>query len=120
MAIPVLYWMLECTVCASRRVVHDSYLRYVGTTNPNPGPGQGYGGPPLPERYTCTKGCSGPMKSIGSIFSPEDEEMWLQEPHVCVWMTKEQLAEWRRLIEAAGMGGSSSRMPPRKPWWQIW
>jgi hypothetical protein len=33
-------------------------------------------------------------------------------------MTKEQLDEWRTLIEAAGIGGSSPRMPP--PWWQIW
>jgi hypothetical protein len=60
MAIPILYWMLECTACGSRLVVHDSYLKFDGTSNPNPLPGDGYGGAPLPERYKCTKGCSRP------------------------------------------------------------
>ena len=121
MAIPVLYWMLECTACGSRRVVHDSYLQFVGTSDPDPQPGEGYEGPPLPERYTCTKGCSRPMKAVGSIFDPDDEEMWLHEPHVKVRMTKAQSNEWRRLIQAAGLGGGgTSNAWSRKAWWRIW
>jgi hypothetical protein len=98
MAIPVLYWMLECTACGSRRVVHDCYLVFVGSSDPNPAPGEGYEGPPLPARYTCTKGCRRPMKAIASITHPSDEEMWLHQPHVRVRMTKEQADEWRRLL----------------------
>jgi len=101
MAIPILYWMLECTACGSRLVVHDCYLRFVGTSDPYPNLGGGYEGPSLPERYRCTNGCSGPMKAIGSIFRPNDKEMWLHDPHVCVSMTKAQLNEWRQLIRAA-------------------
>ena len=100
MAIPILYWMLECTACGHRLVVHDSYLEFVGTSDPNPMPGAGYGETPLPERYTCTKGCSRPMKAIGSIFSPDDKEMWLFKPHVPVKMTPARSAEWRLLIRA--------------------
>jgi hypothetical protein len=103
LAIPVLYWMLECTPCGTRRVVYDSYLRFVGTSDPYPGEGEGYVGPPLPQRYTCTKGCSGPMKAIGSVFSPDDETMWLHEPHVPIKMTKAQADELRQLIQAAGL-----------------
>jgi hypothetical protein len=120
--IPVLYWMLECTACGSRFVVHDSYLKFVGTRDPNPPEeGAGYGGPPLPERHTCTKGCSRPLKAVGSIFSPEDETMWLHEPHLPVEMTKAQSDEWRRLIQAAGLADAAiSRMPLPRPWWRIW
>lgn len=42
--------MLECTACGSRCVVHDSYLEFVGTSDPNPPDGAGYGGPPLSEQ----------------------------------------------------------------------
>ena len=104
MAIPLLYWLLECPRCGVRRVVRDRYLRFVGTSDPHPAPGAGYGGPPLPERYTCTKGCAGPMKAIGSIVAPDDDEMWLHEPHVPAKMTRAQSAEWRQLIHAAGPG----------------
>ena len=52
MAIPVLYWMLECSRCSSRMVVRDSYLKFIGvpgaTRDNPPPPGAGYGGPPLP------------------------------------------------------------------------
>ena len=121
MVIPVLYWMLECTTCGSRLVVHDSFLRFVGTSDPDPPTGGGYGGPPLPERYTCTKGCSRPMKVIGSIFNPDDEEMWLHKPHVPVKMTKAQSDEWRQLIQAAGVsGGGTSKVAPRRAWWRLW
>jgi len=101
MAIPILYWMLECMACGSRFVVHDCYLRFVGTSGPYPSPDSGYEGPPLPERYKCTKGCSGPTKAIGSIFRPNDKAMWLNDPHVCVNVTKAQSTEWRQLIRAA-------------------
>ena len=37
MAIPVLYWMLECAECGSRLVAHDSYLKFVGTSDPASG-----------------------------------------------------------------------------------
>jgi hypothetical protein len=46
------------------------------------------------------------MKVIGSIFSPDDEEMRLHDPHVRVKMTKAQSDEWRQLIQAAGLAGS--------------
>lgn len=99
MAIPTLYWMLECTECGTRFVVHDEYLKFVGNSEPNPGLGAGYGGPPLPERYTCARGCSRRLKVIGSIFDPEDKEMWLHAPHVPVWMTGALMNEWRQLID---------------------
>ena len=114
MAIPVLYWMLECTACGSRRVVLDSYLQFVGTSRRHPAPGDGYGGPPLPERYSCEKGCVQSMKAIGSIFTPEDEEMWLHEPHVPVSMTTTQAEEWRQLIHAAGLPVRDSRYRIRR------
>lgn len=114
MAIPVLYWMLECVACGSRRVVFDSYLRFVGTSRPNPAPGAGYGGPPLPERYPCEKGCIQSMKAIGSIFAPDDEEMRLHEPYECVRMTAAQADEWRQLIHAAGLPLRESRNPARR------
>lgn len=99
MAIPILYWMLECTGCGSRRVVHDSYLKFVGTSDPNPPPGAGYGGPPLPERYGCTNGCSERMRAVGSIFEPGDRTMWLHEPHKPIEMDQLQAEEWLRLIQ---------------------
>ena len=95
--------MLECSGCGARRVVHDTYLKFVGTSNPNSAPGQGYGGPPLHERYACAKGCSRPMKTIGSVWEPDDDEMWLHKPHVVVKLTPEQSKEWRQLIQAAGL-----------------
>lgn len=103
MAIPVLYWMLECTACGTRLVVHDTYLVFVGTSEPNPPSGSGYQGPPLPDRCTCINGCGRPMKAIGSIFSRSDETMWMHEPHVPVKMTRAQSDEWRQLIRAAGL-----------------
>jgi len=113
MALPILYWMLECTACGSRLVVYDKYLKFVGSSYPKgapPPPDGGYGGPPLPERYKCTKGCSRPLKVIGSIFRPNDEEMYLHDPHVRVKMTKAQSDEWRQLIQAAGTGSIWSKI----------
>ena len=103
MAIPVLYWMLECKGCGGRRVVHDSYLELIGTSEPNPPPGAGYGGPSLTERYGCANGCSEGMRAVGSIFSREDTEMWLHEPHERIEMSQEQIDEWLQLIRAAGL-----------------
>ena len=102
MALPMLYWMLECTACATRFVVRDSYWKFVGTSDPDPDPDAGYdyGGSPLPGRYTCIKGCSHPLKAIGAVWSPDDRTMWLHEPHVQVTLTRAQSDEWRRLIEA--------------------
>ncbi len=103
-AIPVLYWMLECTGCGTRRVVRDCYLVFVGTPNdPDPAEGAGYSGPPLPERYRCTKGCPAPMRAVGSIFEPRDRTMWLHEPHRPIEMDQHQVDEWLRLIREAGL-----------------
>jgi hypothetical protein len=102
--IPTLYWMLECTGCRTRRVVHDCYLVHVPTSNDEePEEGDGYGGPPLPERYSCTKGCTAPMRAIGSISNPMDRTMWLHEPHKPIEMSQHQLNEWFRLIQEAGL-----------------
>jgi hypothetical protein len=101
MALPILYWMLECGKCGSRRVVHDSYLKFVGTGQLNPPPGAGWGGPPLEDRYPCPKGCPGTPRVIGSIFSPEDREMRTHEPYESRVMTRQESEEWRRLIREA-------------------
>ena len=102
-AIPVLYWMLECTECHTRFVVHDCYLVFVGAKGPFSMPGEGYEGPPLPERYTCAKGCARPLKVIGCIHDPDEEEMWIEKPYGRVQMTEVQAQEWRDLIRAAGL-----------------
>ena len=133
MAIPILYWMLECTGCGSRRVVRDSYLKFVGTSDPVSVPGAGYGGPPLPERYSCTNGCSARMRAVGSIFDPRDRTMWLNEPHKPIEMDQGQAEEWLRLIREAGIGltpressqqvigeGDEARQASGKKWWYFW
>ena len=96
--------------------MHDCYLRFVGTSEPNPPPGAGYEGPPLGERYSCPAGCTGPLTPIASLFTPDDKEMWLFDPHVPVWMTAAQAREWRTLIREAGHASD----PPGKAWWWIW
>jgi len=101
-AIPILYWMLECTGCGTRRVVYDCYLVFVGS-NDNFEPGSGYSGPPLPERYSCAKRCAAPMREVGSIFEPQDRTMWLHDPHREIEMDRHQIDEWRRLIREAGL-----------------
>jgi hypothetical protein len=106
MGIPVLHWMLECTECGTRLAVYDTYLKFLGTSEPNPMPGAGYGGPPLPERYKCANGCRWPMRAVGSIFDLQDDTMWLHEPHVPIKMSKVQLEEWRRLIREPGFTGN--------------
>jgi hypothetical protein len=103
MAIPTLYWMLECTGCGNRFVVYDSYLKFVGISDADAHPGAGYEGPPLPERHRCPGGCASPLKTIASIFHPADREMWLHKPHVPVEMTKVQAEEWKRLLREAGL-----------------
>src|SRR5688572_13349060 len=119
MAIPRLYWMLECTACGGRLVVFDSYLKFVGTPNPIPHEGEGYEGPPLPERHKCPKGCLNSLNAVGSISHPSERTMWLAKPHVPVEMTNEQLDEWRRLIDEAGLF-ISGRSTPARTWWKIW
>jgi hypothetical protein len=104
MALPILYWLLECTECGARRVVHDTYLLFVGTTDPHPMEGAGYSGPPLPERYKCKKECSAAtMRVIGSLHAPQDHTMWLHEPHKKVKLTLRQIIEWRWLIWEADL-----------------
>ena len=102
-AIPRNFWMLECTECRTRFVVLDTYLAFVGAKGPFPIPGEGYGGPPLPERYTCAKGCARPMRVIGWIHDPDDGVMYSDEPYVRIHMTEAQAAEWRELIRTAGL-----------------
>jgi hypothetical protein len=43
------------------------------------------------------------MRTVGSIFSPEDTEMWLHEPHEPIEMSQAQIDEWLQLIRAAGL-----------------
>ena len=103
MAIPILYWMLECDACHLRWVVHDSYLEYIGSENANLAPGEGYGERPLEERYPCPKGCNGRPSVIGSLFSADDEVMWLYRPHEPRRLSRGQRDEWQTLIaQAAG------------------
>ena len=97
MAIPILYWMLECTGCHCRFVVHDCYLVFVGSSRPDPAPGEGYGGPPLPMRYTCVRGCADALQALGSTWEPDDDSMWLREPHVPVRQPESLRREWRYL-----------------------
>src|SRR5262245_7957554 len=103
MALPLLYWMLECPQCGTRRVVHDTYLEFVGTSEPNPPPGAGWGGRPLPDRYLCLQGCPSQSRVIGSIFRPEDREMWLHEPHEPRKLSRQESEEWQRLIREGGL-----------------
>lgn len=103
MAIPILYWMLECPKCGARRVVHDSYLAFIGTSDSDPAEGAGYGSTPLGERYRCPNGCSQPMRAIGSISRPTDRTMWLHEPHKPVEIDQRQADEWMRLIREIGL-----------------
>ena len=114
MAIPILYWMLECDACRTRFVVRDSYYKSVGVSpdeyvrRPNgsigPLPGAGYGGPPLEKRYTCARGCTGSLTPVASVLTPNEENMWLHRPHEQVAMTPGQREEWSRLIREAGLG----------------
>ncbi len=122
MAIPVLYWMLECAECGSRLVVRDCYLQSVGTSDSHPTLGAGYGGVPLPERHKCTKGCIGTVKAVGSIFNTDDQTMWLHEPHLPITMTRTQRREWQRLIHEAGYAGNQAVqfVPRRRTWWKFW
>jgi hypothetical protein len=101
--IPTLYWMLECRTCRTRRVVLDSYLEFVGSDDPYPAPGAGLGGAPLPERYRCLRGCSGPMSAIGSLDSPDKDYVWLEHPYRREAMDEGQRTEWLQLIREAGL-----------------
>jgi len=130
MAIPVLYWMLECTACGSRLVVHDSYYAFIG--NPDrksslgtdnilkefDAMGRGYGGPPLTERYTCKKGCAQSMKAIGWVHSLTDETMWLQDSRMSIKMTRAQRKEWMELTKGGRLiGGGDTESIQEVDWW---
>lgn len=103
MALPVLYWMLECPRCGSRRVVRDTYLEWLGGAGP---PGSGYGGRPLPSRYRCPEGCDGEPRVIGSIFSVADDEMMIEGARR-KGMNERQREEWKKLIRKAGLDGTT-------------
>jgi hypothetical protein len=125
LALPLLYWMLECPRCGTRRVVRDQNVHYsydpksdtrrkpgvsfVPDSGALPSVGIGYGdvpGPPIEERYSCSKKCSGSLRVVGSIFRPQDREMRLRtgprEPIKIIKMDQQQIDEWLRLIRAAG------------------
>ena len=109
MAIPELYWMMECTGCQTRRVVFDCYLVFVGfPEGTEPKTDGGYTGPPLPERYSCTKGCAAPMRVIGSMFDLKDRTMRLHEPYEEIEMNWFKRREWKRLVREAGMSGKGN------------
>lgn len=121
---PAYYRMFECTGCGARHVVLDSF-EYIGTSDPDPPPGSGWLRVTKPK--ICEKRCSQPMVEIGYIYNLDEMTLPLnsQSPDHAVRsvkLTKAQADEWRRLIEAAGLGpgffGSRGMYP--KPWWQFW
>lgn len=103
MAIPKLYWMLECNACGSRRVVYDQWLDFVGNCDADPRPGDGFGGTPLPDRYHCANGCTRGMRALGSIHEPGDRTMWLSEPHIPIELDQTEVDDWSRLIREADL-----------------
>lgn len=103
MTVPMLYWMLECRNCSTRRVVCDTFLERVSTGGGIPAPGAGWGGRELPQRYGCLKGCTGRPRVIGSIYSPNDEAMWVDGSYRAVRMDLKQRAEWASLLGEAGL-----------------
>jgi len=134
MAMPPLYWMLECGTCRGRRVVRDTYLEYVGTGS---APGDGYGGRPLEYRYDCTKGCPGPTRVVGSITSPTDTDVTQPQSKKSTRMDLRQSEEWWRLLREGGFEVPDAPVVPRerprppeprriappkvtKRWWQFW
>jgi hypothetical protein len=98
--------------CGARRVVHDTYLRFVGASSLDRLDTEGYDGPPLPERYECLKGCARWLRAVGSLFEPDERTMWLHEPHVPIEMDDFQIAEWAQLIREAGLDDRES--PPSR------
>jgi hypothetical protein len=98
MAMPYRYFMLECSRCGSRRVVHDCYLERVNDSRARSRRGAGYGGRPLPERYGCLEGCTETPRVLGSVRSPDADVMWLHRPHEPRPMDAQQREEWVRLI----------------------
>ena len=54
------------------------------------------------------------MQVLGSIFDPNDKEMWLQEPHKPINMSVLKRREWRQLIKEAGIDTGRSRPSARK------
>jgi hypothetical protein len=122
---PAYYRMFECSGCGARHVVRDSF-EYIGTSDPDPPPGSGW--LRVIEPKMCEKRCSQPMIEIGYIYNLDRGEMTLplgtqSTDHTGrrVKLTKVQADEWRRLIEAAGLGsGFGSRSMYPKSWWRFW
>jgi hypothetical protein len=107
MAMPSLYWMLECTGCRARRVVFDCYLVPGAGREPEDMFGN-YGGPPLEERYECLNACAERMRTVGSIWAAGDETMWQHTPYAQIQLDRSQIDEWSRLIGKAGLTRSQS------------
>jgi hypothetical protein len=113
MAMPILYWLLECGTCRRRRVVHDVYLAFVGSGSAED-TGEGYGGPPLEYRYDCLKGCPGPTRVVGSIASPTDTAMWQHQPRKRIDLDRRQSEEWWRLLREAGFEAPAAPVVARR------
>jgi hypothetical protein len=120
MPMPMLYRMLECTRCRSRRVVHDIYLEIVGD-DPGGIPGVKYGGRPISERYGCLGGCPETPRIVGSIFSPDDARRYLRTPHEPRPLGARQRREWVRLTaqgdKARGPRGPIARVRAAVTMW---
>ena len=99
LAIPTLYWMLECTGCHCRFVVHDCYLVLVPTSNSNLLIPNEYSGPPLPLRYSCVRGCTDRLQTVGSISRPDGDNMSLIDPRIPVSMSDAMCEEWQYLSQ---------------------
>jgi len=115
MALPPLYWLLECTVCKARRVVHDTHLEFTGEGVGHDGclePGEGYGDRTIAQRYGCLAGCAPDPRVIGSIWSLPDGEMTEYVSRETRELTADELGEWERLAREAGLDGPNFRRRP--------
>ena len=107
MAMPVLYWLLECTKCGARRVVRGTWLEAVRPPDIDPSggwpiPGSEYGGQGLDERNRCLR-CLGKVRKLASTFSAQSREMSDYDADgkyksVHREMTQEEFEEWTALI----------------------
>lgn len=101
--LPTLYWMLSCTGCGCRFVVHDTYLVCDPPgSDDDRSPGAGYSGLPVFMRHACVRGCASGLEAVGSLFNADDEKMWLHDPYIPVPLSPPLRDEWRYLIEQPG------------------
>ena len=102
MATAYLFWMLECGTCHTRRVVRDFYGD-TDTENVNRGRRECAPGRPLPERYICLQGCTGRLRIVSNVCSPDDDTIWLGESRVPRPLSQPQRDEYKALIREAGL-----------------